>query len=196
MVSILAGRWLIQSADAGESMAVVSLEGEVSFVDDPETKLQLKASEGGDFLLTADGEDLCQVRLTEVDGTTALQLDGGDGQPPEIWKKSAPATVARRRQGAESSGRSIQRRFTKENPSKPAAEPLSTPDDIKKLVADTVQGNLQLNSAQLLEILSTGPHSFSEPDAAVIFKAVDSQGIGQVNFDDVVDFVFQGTRGP
>lgn len=198
MVSVLAGRWLIQSADAGESMAVVSEKGEVSFVDDPETTLLLKALEEGDFVLTADGEELCQVKLVEVDGTAALSLDGGDGQEPEIWKKSTPATVARRKQGAERSGRSIQRRFTKEDPSgkqtKPPAQPAATPSEIKKLAADTVQGNIQLSSAQLLNILRAGPITFSEPDAAMIFTAVDSRGFGQVSFDDVVDFAFGGTK--
>jgi len=192
MVSVLAGRWLIQSADAKESMAVVSEKGEVSFVDDSETTLLLKALEEGDFVLTADGEELCQVKLVEVDGTAALSLDGGDGQKPEIWKKSTPATVARRKQGAVRSGRSIERRFTKEYPSG-NQEPLGA-CIIKKLAADTGQGNIQLSSAQLLNILRAGPVTFSEPDAAMIFKAVDSRGVGQVSFDDVVDFAFGGTK--
>mmetsp|Transcript_41541 Transcript_41541/g.77268 ORF Transcript_41541/g.77268 Transcript_41541/m.77268 type:complete len:139 (-) Transcript_41541:84-500(-) len=133
MVSTLEGRWLLEDENGDTTIALISVSGEVKFVEDPETEMRVEASggEAADFLLFSGDELLCQAKLMETEEGPTLQLEGEDGHS-ETWRKvreEAPKTVSRKK-GA------IPRIFTKEGqqgsgPSPPPPPPEGAGDHVE-----------------------------------------------------------------
>mmetsp|Transcript_104729 Transcript_104729/g.249372 ORF Transcript_104729/g.249372 Transcript_104729/m.249372 type:complete len:132 (-) Transcript_104729:78-473(-) len=119
MVSTLEGRWLLEDENGDTTIALISENGEVKFMEDPEAEMRISEPNAGEFLLlSSDGEELCQVKLVEAESGPTLQLQGSDGHS-ETWRKirqDAPKTVSRKK-GA------LPRIFTKEGQQGSAAPP-------------------------------------------------------------------------
>mmetsp|Transcript_1548 Transcript_1548/g.2316 ORF Transcript_1548/g.2316 Transcript_1548/m.2316 type:complete len:134 (+) Transcript_1548:55-456(+) len=121
MVSALEGRWLLEDENGDTTIALISENGEVKFMEDPEAEMRIAEPNPGTpefLLLSSDGEELCQVKLVEAESGPTLQLQGQDGHT-ETWRKirqDAPKTVSRKK-GA------LPRIFTKEGQQGSAAPP-------------------------------------------------------------------------
>ncbi|OLQ05812.1 hypothetical protein AK812_SmicGene10941 [Symbiodinium microadriaticum] len=81
MVSTLEGRWLLEDENGDTTIALISENGEVKFMEDPEAEMRISEPNAGEFLLlSSDGEELCQVKLVEAGICESIGLDR-DAQP-------------------------------------------------------------------------------------------------------------------
>jgi hypothetical protein len=194
MVSSLSGRWVVQAEGDEESFVMVSEEGEVNFIGDPDSDAWLVASDSPDTFVmrTSDGEELCTVRLVTEDSFRQLKLKGPDGTE-ETWHQSCDSPKVVRR----SNSFQMQRKFTKEGQAGSDQLP-AIQHPVEKLkavyrehrIARNAQDDGRLSAREVGLLLRGGGEEFSDKEVALLFQQVDQAGSGRVDFDTFVEYVF------
>ncbi|CAE7789316.1 unnamed protein product [Symbiodinium sp. CCMP2456] len=96
MVSTLEGRWLLEDENGDTTIALISENGEVKFMEDPEAEMRIAEPNPGTLeflLLSSDGEELCQVKLVEAGICESIGLDRGVASSDIICKQYPSAQL-------------------------------------------------------------------------------------------------------
>lgn len=115
-LTVLAGRWMAIRDGQEEGMVIISDDGGVSFVGDPDTTLQLRpGAKPGHFQMLEDDASVAVAQFERSpDGTEVLRVDDGLGVG-EAWHRVAGAASPKASPvHASEPARQNMRRFTKQ----------------------------------------------------------------------------------
>jgi len=215
-LAAISGRWTVEGkGDESDTLAVVSSVGEVTFLGEPDSGLRFATVEDVDGLvLLHEGMQVAKGQLEEPEaGRQVLRVTCPDGAC-ETWHRlrnleNDPAPHVTRKRN------SIQRRLTKEaaHESEDRAEerrdkieepqcingstvlppsPATVAAQVKRCFArvnEDSEGRIDISF--LNGFLTRCGGNLSEQEVEDLFKAMDKDQSGKVNFNTFVDFVMR-----